>query len=171
MKNKKINFKLAKMSDYELVRQFTIEAGQDVSKVPLAMNKSEVKFLIRMCISELQELALTVTDNVEESCELLQDCLNTIDKSKHETFTKSDELIAAQADAIVDMWYYGLNGFAKKSVDLSAIFQVVHAANMAKKDPKTGKFLHREDGKILKPPGWSPPDIVAEVKRQRELLQ
>lgn len=68
----------------------------------------------------------------------------------------------------MDLWYYGLNAFAKKSVNLSAIFDTVHNANMAKRDPTTGKFIHREDGKIIKPEGWQPPDIVAEIKRQRE---
>lgn len=39
---------------------------------------------------------------------------------------------------------------------------------MAKRDPQTGKFIHREDGKIIKPEGWTAPDIVAEIRRQRD---
>ena len=31
---------------------------------------------------------------------------------------------------------------------------VVHAANMAKRDPATGEFKKRADGKIIKPEGW-----------------
>ena len=50
---------------------------------------------------------------------------------------------------------------------MSKIFDVVHAANMAKRDPTTGKFIRREDdGKIIKPAGWQPPDVTAEIKRQ-----
>lgn len=154
-------------SDYELVREFTIEAGQSISAAPAKMSKEEVHFLIRMCLSELQELALTVTDSVEESVTMMKDCMEEIDKSSYESLNSDDEIIAAQADAIVDLWYYGLNAFVKKSVDLSQIFKVVHDANMAKKDPVLKRFVHREDGKIIKPEGWSPPDIVAEVKRQR----
>jgi predicted HAD superfamily Cof-like phosphohydrolase len=156
------------LSDYEKVREFTIGAGQEVTEKPAAMNKAEAKFLLRMCLSELQELALSVTNNNEEAFALLKECVETIDHSKHEELPDEDSVIAAQADSIVDLWYYALNAFSKKSVDLSAIFNVVHNANMAKRDPVTKKFIRREsDGKIIKPPGWTPPDIVAEVKRQR----
>merc|ERR1712157_244082 len=67
---------------------------------------------------------------------------------------RSHELIAEQGDAFVDIWYYSLNAMAKKGVNLSKIFELVHDANMAKKDPITGKFKKRDDGKILKPNGW-----------------
>jgi predicted HAD superfamily Cof-like phosphohydrolase len=39
-------------------------------------------------------------------------------------------------------------------------------ANMAKRCPVTGKFLKREDGKIIKPAGWQPPDVEGEIERQ-----
>ena len=62
---------------------------------------------------------------------------------------------------MVDIWYYSLNAAAKKGIDLSKIFEEVHAANMAKKDPTTGKFIIREsDGKIIKPDGWKEPNIM-----------
>lgn len=155
------------MSDYDKVRQFTIEAGQSVTEKPTALNYKEAKFLIRMCMSELQELAQSVTSNNDEAFELLKESLNTIDHSKYEKLNTEDEVIAAQVDAVVDAWYYSLNAFAKKSVNPSAVFDVVHQANLAKKDPKTNKFIKREDGKIIKPEGWTPPDIVKEIQRQR----
>jgi len=43
---------------------------------------------------------------------------------------------------------------------------VVHAANMAKRNPATGKFEKRADGKIIKPPGWKAPDVEGEMGRQ-----
>ena len=65
------------------------------------------------------------------------------------------------------VYYYSLNAAAKKGMNLSAVFGVVHGANMAKRNPATGKFEKREsDGKIIKPPGWSPPDVEGELKRQ-----
>ena len=78
----------------------------------------------------------------------------------------SHELVAEQGDAFVDIWYYSLNCMAKKGVNLSKIFDLVHNANMAKRDPSTGKFLKRDDGKIIKPKGWRPPDIKQEIQRQ-----
>jgi predicted HAD superfamily Cof-like phosphohydrolase len=167
------------LSDYEKVRDFTIQAGGgsesgDENSVctdqPRPLNEQETKFLLRMCLSELQELALTVTDTVEQSVELLHECMKTIDKSAHEPLHTEDEIIAAQADAVVDAWYYSCNAFAKKSVDISKVFNVVHDANMAKRDPKTKKFIKREDGKIIKPEGWAAPDITAEITRQRRVM-
>ena len=40
------------------------------------------------------------------------------------------------------------------------------AANMAKRNPATGKFEKRADGKIIKPPGWQAPDVEGEMARQ-----
>jgi hypothetical protein len=59
-----------------------------------------------------------------------------------------------------------LNAAAKKGVNLSALFHIVHGANMAKRDPATGQFLKRADGKIIKPTGWQETDIKAEIVRQ-----
>ena len=33
------------------------------------------------------------------------------------------------------------------------------STNFAKNDKKTGKVIKREDGKVLKPDGWTPPDL------------
>ena len=78
----------------------------------------------------------------------------------------TNELIAEQSDAFVDIWYYSLNCMAKQGVNLSKIFDLVHNANMAKRDPLTGKFIKREDGKIIKPKGWKAPDVKAEIEKQ-----
>ena len=75
-------------------------------------------------------------------------------------------LIGEQADAFVDMWYYSLNAMAKKGVNLSRIFDLVHEANMAKRDPQSGKFLKRADGKIIKPKGWRAPNVGQEILSQ-----
>jgi hypothetical protein len=32
-------------------------------------------------------------------------------------------------------------------------------SNFAKVDKETGKVVKREDGKVLKPDGWTPPDL------------
>lgn len=37
---------------------------------------------------------------------------------------------------------------------------------MAKRCPVKGEFLRREDGKIIKPAGWQPPNVYKEVERQ-----
>lgn len=46
-------------------------------------------------------------------------------------------------------------------IPLDRVWDAVQAANMAKVDADTGKVIRRADGKILKPEGWTPPDIAA----------
>lgn len=153
-------------SNYESVRQFTVESGTECPKGPTKMSKESVRFIIEMVLSEMQELALTVCDSKHEALCMLYRAVGK-DANDHEPLHNETEVIAEQADAMVDAWYYMLNSAAKHGMDLSALFEVVHAANMAKKDPKTGKFIRREsDGKILKPEGWMPPNIVAEIERE-----
>ena len=76
------------------------------------------------------------------------------------------EQAANQADALVDVYYYSLNAAAKHGMNLSSVFQMVHTANMNKRDPVTQQFLKRADGKIIKPKGWVAPNVFAEISRQ-----
>ena len=55
---------------------------------------------------------------------------------------------ADQADALVDIYYYSQNAACKKGMNLSSVFNLVHTANMAKRDATTKKFIKREDGKV-----------------------
>lgn len=151
------------MSDYQLVKEFTDLAGgfQPVD-VPTPMSKSEVYFLVTMMLDEIMELFATVA-GPEETKESM---INMIRESRNlpQESGSPEEITAAQADAMVDCYVYMLNAAAKKNVDLSSVFKVVHRANTAK--IVDGKVLRREDGKILKPPGWTAPDITSEIKRQ-----
>jgi predicted HAD superfamily Cof-like phosphohydrolase len=136
---------------------------------PVAMTKDEVFWLIRMVLSEMDELAATVTSNDEECTEFMQEALKTIDKCHNYEYDSDVELIGAQADAMVDAWYYMLNIAAKHGMNLSKLFGVIHEANMNKRDPKTKEFIRREsDGKVIKPVGWQPPNIDAEIQKQFE---
>jgi len=136
---------------------------------PLSLSKNEVFFIIRMVMSELDELATTVTDNHEECNKFMLDALNTIDKCQKYDYPNDIMLVSAQADAMVDAWYYMLNTASKHGINLSKLFDIVHDANMNKRDPLTGKFIRREtDGKVIKPEGWKEPDIEGEIKRQME---
>jgi predicted HAD superfamily Cof-like phosphohydrolase len=44
------------------------------------------------------------------------------------------------------------------------VWNEVARSNLSKIS-QTGKVIKREDGKVLKPEGWSPPDIRAIIKR------
>jgi predicted HAD superfamily Cof-like phosphohydrolase len=161
----KIQEKMNSDSDSELVRQFTKESGTNVPNEPQLMNKEEVLFLIKMMLDEIMELGATVAEPHEVKLNMIKMITNSKDLPKI-TGVSTAELIAEQGDALVDSYYYSLNAAAKKGVNLSNIFKVVHQANMDKRDPVTGRFLKREDGKIIKPTGWKEPDITGEIVRQ-----
>jgi len=157
------------MSDAERVREFTFEAGQPVPEKPQLMGIEEVNFITKMILDELLELYSTVMTpkNAKAAMmRMLTDAKNVPRMNVHPN--KKYELIAEQGDAFVDIWYYSLNCMAKKGVNLSSIFDLVHNANMAKRDPATGRFVKRADGKIIKPKGWRAPNVSAEIKRQQD---
>lgn len=62
--------------------------------------------------------------------------------------------LAAIADAIADLMYVIVGTAITLGIDIRPIWQAVQQANMAKTGGGT-----RADGKILKPPGWTAPDI------------
>lgn len=152
-------------SNAEAVKTFTQESGFSCPDKPQALDKASVQFMLNMCVSELVELAQTVADSPEEAVNMVLAGVNVDLNTNYKKPETEVEIIAEQADAVVDCWYYALNTLAKHGINASKVFNVVHSANMNKKFPDN-KFHKREDGKILKPEDWSPPDIIQEIKNQ-----
>jgi predicted HAD superfamily Cof-like phosphohydrolase len=69
--------------------------------------------------------------------------------------------LPAFVDAMADLDYVVEGTRLEFGVDGAPIAAAVHAANMAKAGGPV-----REDGKRLKPPGWTPPDIEGELRKQ-----
>lgn len=72
--------------------------------------------------------------------------------------------LARVADDLADIAYVVEGACLEFGIDSAAVLAEVHRANMA----KVGGPV-REDGKILKPEGWKPPDIAGVLARQRPL--
>lgn len=68
--------------------------------------------------------------------------------------------LPAVADAIADLIYVLIGTALEFGISLDRVWAEVQRSNMAKVDPATGKVRRREDGKVLKPEGWTPPDIA-----------
>lgn len=61
------------------------------------------------------------------------------------------------ADALADIIYIACGTAVAYGIPLDKVFEEVHRSNMAKL--VDGKPIYREDGKVLKPEGWQPPNV------------
>jgi len=147
------------------VRDFTRACGQHTPNTPQLMNRLEVEFITKMVLDELLELNATVMAPFEAKTSVMNMLKVAKDVPMMTTANKA-EIVAEQADALVDIWYYSLDCAAKKGINLSSVFSLVHAANMRKVNPATGMCIKRADGKIEKPVGWCPPNVAKEMERQ-----
>lgn len=64
-----------------------------------------------------------------------------------------------QLDALVDILVVTIGAIHSMGADAEGAWKEVMRTNFAKIDRATGKVRKREDGKVLKPQGWTPPDL------------
>jgi predicted HAD superfamily Cof-like phosphohydrolase len=64
-----------------------------------------------------------------------------------------------QLDALVDILVVTMGAIRAAGWDGEAAWKEVMDTNFAKIDPTTGKVIKREDGKVLKPEGWTAPEL------------
>lgn len=69
----------------------------------------------------------------------------------------SDEDIVGVADALADIIYVAVGTALEYGIPLADVWAEVQRSNMSKL--VNGVALKREDGKVLKGPGYTPPDI------------
>ena len=70
------------------------------------------------------------------------------------------------ADALADIIYIACGTAVSYGIPLDEVFTEVHRSNMAKL--VDGKPIYREDGKVMKPAGWTPPDVAGVLKKSHE---
>ncbi len=63
-------------------------------------------------------------------------------------------------DALVDILVVTIGAINSMGADGESAWNEVMRTNFAKIDPETGKVRKREDGKVLKPEGWQPPQLA-----------
>ena len=69
-----------------------------------------------------------------------------------------------EIDACFDMMWVIIGYMKSRGWDCENIWDEGAKSNLSKIDSATGKVKKREDGKILKPEGWKPPDFAKFVK-------
>ena len=80
---------------------------------------------------------------------------------------ETDELWVANAaadpkeclDALIDILVVTIGAIHSLGADGEGAWAEVMRTNFAKIDPATGFVTKREDGKVLKPEGWTPPEL------------
>ena len=119
-----------RMTNFEMVQEFHRAFGQKVAKVPT---------LAGCAVEDLRY-------------DLIAEEFNELDEAL------IDRNIVAVADALTDLAYvvYGMADIY--GIDLDVCFQEVHRSNMSKLG-EDGKPILRADGKFLKGPNYSPPDL------------
>ena len=93
------------------------------------------------------------TENVDQYAlylNLIKEEVQELEDSK----TRTDDL-----DALIDVLVVTIGAIHSAGFDGESAWREVMRSNFAKIDPVTGKIRKRGDGKILKPDGWTPPDL------------
>ena len=69
-------------------------------------------------------------------------------------------------DALIDILVVTIGAVHSMGADGEGAWKEVMRTNFAKIDKETGKVRKREDGKVLKPLGWEPPELSQFVTKK-----
>jgi hypothetical protein len=71
-----------------------------------------------------------------------------------------------ELDALIDILVVTIGAIHSMGADAEGAWKEVMSTNFAKIDKETGKVRKRDDGKVLKPLGWVPPDLNPFLKKE-----
>lgn len=123
-----------------------------------------------------------MTNPFKDSAKFMTACEQTITGMNNDQFRmyanliteEYDELQVAIAnkdpvetlDALTDILVVTIGAMNSMGADGEGAWREVMATNFNKIDRRLGKVRRREDGKILKPDGWEPPQLAKFLKRE-----
>lgn len=102
----------------------------------------------------------------KENANLYKELIHEEYKEFVDAIKNKDEI--EELDACMDMIWVILGYCQMKKYDWEGAWMAVADSNLCKIDKTTGKVIRREDGKILKPEGWKPPDLSKFVPKKEE---
>jgi predicted HAD superfamily Cof-like phosphohydrolase len=71
-----------------------------------------------------------------------------------------------QLDALIDILVVTVGAVQSLGADGEGAWKEVMSTNFAKIDSLTGRVRKREDGKVLKPVGWRPPELSKYINKE-----
>ena len=74
-------------------------------------------------------------------------------------------------DALTDILVVTIGAIHSMGADAEGAWKEVMRTNFAKIDKETGKVRKREDGKVLKPLGWEPPNLKTYVSKEEAIIK
>lgn len=99
----------------------------------------------------------TVNEFNQKQFDLYVNLIREEVKELEEAITASDR--KEKFDALLDIMVVTAGAIHSMGADGEGGWNEVMRTNFAKIDPVTGKVRKREDGKVLKPEGWTPPNL------------
>jgi len=122
-----------------------------------------------------------MTNTFRDQEKFMRACGQTVDKFNEGQFALYVNLIAEehqelleatlsddrveQLDALIDILVVTVGAIHSMGADAEGAWKEVMSTNFAKIDQETGKVRKREDGKVLKPLGWAPPNLKTYLKK------
>lgn len=92
---------------------------------------------------------------------------NLIEEEFNELVTaENNKDSVEQLDALIDILVVTIGAIHSMGADAEGAWKEVMRTNFAKIDKDTGKVRKREDGKVLKPLGWEPPNLKEFVEKK-----
>jgi predicted HAD superfamily Cof-like phosphohydrolase len=123
-----------------------------------------------------------MTNPFRDQAKFMTACDQTVDRGNTDQFNMYLKLIEEEAeelnqaiidknkvemlDALIDMLVVTIGAIHSAGFDAEGAWKEVMRTNFAKIDKDTGKVVKREDGKVLKPDGWTPPDLKPFIERK-----
>lgn len=149
------------------VRAFHHAMGQEVRDVPSVPDEKVVRLRARLVIEEAVSEFLEALFDINDEQDKLEggySFLMTRIQAELQVLIDNAPVrvnLVKVADALADADYVVAGSRLAFGINGPPIAALVHASNMAKANGPV-----REDGKRGKPPGWQPPDIEGELRRQ-----
>jgi predicted HAD superfamily Cof-like phosphohydrolase len=109
-----------------------------------------------------QETPAFPQENVSDQAELYKKLIEEEYSEFIEADSNNDDV--ERIDACFDMMWVIVGYMKSRGWDCENIWDEGAKSNLSKIDPVTGRVKRREDGKILKPEGWKPPDFTKFAK-------
>lgn len=149
----------------EQVKEFHRVFGQPIAERPTVPSDERVRLRLRLIAEEFVELMFAAGYG-EEFFGSIKEAMEDFDEGIKNLRIRVD--LPAFADALADLDYVIEGARLEFGIDGEKIADVVHQANLDKRHMIGGspKVVRREDGKVLKPADWTPPDIAGELRRQ-----